>query len=95
MYKNTYSLHNARQLRTRIRRNVNLVRDLVAETHCLKLMPTNCQSNKGIVVRDCAPFNSILNTPYFKVSFLPKIINTIDRFIAVLHILTNIESLQN
>lgn len=83
-YEGADSLDDDQQLRTRIRQNANLVRDIVAETYCLQLMPTNPQSNKGIVVRDCDPFKSILNTPYYGVSFIPAIIGMIDESIAVL-----------
>lgn len=83
-YEGADSLDDSQQLRTRIRQNVNLVREIVAETYCLKLMPTNPQSNKGLVVRDCDPFDKILNTPYYGVSFIPAIVEMIDETIAVL-----------
>lgn len=85
LYEDTYSLNDARQLANRIRQNINLVRDILAETYCLKLISSNPNSKKGIVVRDCDPFDFILNTPHYEVSFIPEVIEMIDKSIAVLN----------
>ncbi len=82
-YRQDYSLDVA-QLRSRIKQNTQQVRSIAKETHCLKLVSTTPQTQNGLTIRDYDPFNSVLDTPYYGVSFIPTIIEMIDEAISVL-----------
>ena len=75
---------NIDRLRSQIKRNVRAVRSIVEETSCLKLISTTPPSIGKLTVRDYDPFNSVLETPYYGVSFIPVIIEMIDEAIDVL-----------
>lgn len=68
-----------------IKDRVKLVRSVIMETSCLKLMPTLPPAlTGGLVIRDCDPFQSIFSNSYFEASFLAAILEMIDQAIAVL-----------
>lgn len=80
-----YSAIDVELLRTRIEQNVRRVHSIIVETRCLKLMPTKPPSvTGGLVIRDYDPFDNVLETPYFGISFIPEIIDAIERAIGVL-----------
>lgn len=79
-----YDSSDASKLYSQIAKNIQNVRNIAQETCCLKLMPTVPQSKTGLIVRDCDPFNFVLETPYYGVSFIPAIIEIIDEAIVVL-----------
>ena len=81
------------RLRSQIKQNTQNVRNIVEETYCLKLMPTNPHAT-GLIVRDCDPFNYVLENPYCGVSFIPAIVEIINDAIIVLQSSTYIAKLQ-
>ncbi len=82
-YRQDYSL-DVETLRSRIKQNVQQVRNIAQETNCLKLVSTAPPTQNGLTVRDYDPFNSVLDTPYYGVSFIPTIIEMLDEAIGVL-----------
>ncbi|WP_319423243.1 hypothetical protein [Pleurocapsa sp. FMAR1] len=75
---------DAAQLRSRIKQNTQQVRSIAMENNCLKLVSTAPPTQNGLTIRDYDPFNSVLDTPYYGVSFIPTIIEMIDEAIGVL-----------
>ena len=82
-YRQHYSL-DVETLRSRIKQNVQQVRNIAQETNCLKLVSTVPPTQNGLTIRDHDPFNSVLDTPYYGVSFISTIIEMIDEAINVL-----------
>ncbi len=82
-HRQHYSL-NVETLRSRIKQNTQQVRNIAQETNCLKLVSTAPPTQNGLTVRDYDPFNSVLDTPYYGVSFIPTIIEMIDEAVGVL-----------
>ena len=73
-------------LRVKIEQNVREVRKIVEETRCLRLIAaTPNRISGGLIVRDCDPFNYVLETPYYGVSYIPEIIEIVDEAICVLN----------
>ena len=80
-----HDLSDVARLRCRIKQNIPNVRSIVKETNCLKLVAINPTSVVSrLIVRDYDPFNSVLETPYYNISFIPKIIEMIDEALEVL-----------
>ena len=83
-YNGHYHLSEAEQLCYEVKQNTRLVRDIVMETRCLKLISTIPSSlTGGMVIRDCDPFSNVLNS-VSNVSYVPEIAEMIDEAIAVL-----------
>ena len=80
-----HDLSDVARLRCRIKQNIQNVRSVVKETHCLELVSTTPPSAiGGLKIRDYDPFNSVLETPYYGISFIPEIIEMIEEAIKVL-----------
>ncbi|GAB4546562.1 MAG: hypothetical protein Tsb0014_41110 [Pleurocapsa sp.] len=78
-------LSDFRQLRSQIQRQVQLVRNIIIETSCLRLMPTLPPSlTGGLIIRDRDPFQNILGNSQFETTFIPDIAEMIDDSISVL-----------
>lgn len=83
-YDGYYHLSEVEQLYSEVKQNTKLVREIVVETRCLKLISTIPSSlTGGMVIRDCDPFSNVLNS-VSNVSYIPVIVEMIDEAIAVL-----------
>ena len=83
-YNGHYHLSEVEQLSSSLKQNTSLVREIVVETRCLKLMSTiPSYLTGGIAIRDCDPFTNVLNS-VSNVSYIPEIVEMIDEAIAVL-----------
>lgn len=84
-FNGQYQPSDLPQLHDQIKQNVRLVRNIIMETSCLKLVSTIPSSvTRGLVIRDYDPFNSISGNPDKRVSFIPAIVDMIDEAITVL-----------
>ena len=82
-YNGNYHSSEAEQLYSQIQQNIRLVREIVTETRCLRLISTIPSSlTGGLVIKDCDPFNNVLNS--VSNSYIPEIAEMIDEAIAVL-----------
>ena len=83
-YNGYYHLSEVEQLCCEVKQDIGMVREIVMETRCLKLMSTIPSSlTGGMVIRDCDPFSNVLNSVNH-VSCIPEIVEMIDEATAVL-----------